>query len=80
MIRKKRVISTAVWAAGYDESLRLLQIELMNGGVYDYLNVPREVYEGLMKADSKGGYYNREIRDKYPQWFQLREPDESLAH
>jgi hypothetical protein len=80
LIRKKRVISTAVWSVGYDEPGRLLQVELMNGSVYDYLDVPPEIHEGFMKADSKGVYYNREVKDKYPDYFQLREPDKSLAH
>jgi KTSC domain-containing protein len=78
-IPKKHVLSTAVWAVGYDEPRGVLQMELMNGAVYDYLDVPRSVYERFMNADSKGGYYNREVRDKY-EYFQLREPEKSSAH
>jgi hypothetical protein len=78
-IPRKHVISTAVWAVGYDESRRVLQVELMKGSVYDYLDVPRAVYEEFMNADSKGIYYNREVRDKYLH-FLLREPEQSLAH
>jgi KTSC domain len=79
-VPRKHVISTAVRAVGYDQARRVLQVELRNGAVYDYLDVPRAVYEAFMNADSKGIYYNRQVRDKYPDYFLLREPDESLAH
>ena len=32
---------------------------------YIYQDVPRELWEGFKKADSKGGYYNRHIKGRY---------------
>jgi hypothetical protein len=29
------------------------------------MGVPREVYDALLKADSKGEFFNEEIRDQY---------------
>jgi len=37
----------------------------MSGAVYQYLEVPAAIYQRLMKASSKGTYFNHEIRDDY---------------
>lgn len=58
------VISSVISAVGYDGST--LTIEFNNGRVYDYHHVPDRVYMGLMNAGSKGSYYNRYIRGRYP--------------
>ena len=33
--------------------------------VYDYRGVPAAVYEELKKAESKGSYFVKNIKDKY---------------
>lgn len=40
----------------------MLEIEFANGGVYEYTDVPAEVYRALMSANSKGNYFDRHIR------------------
>jgi hypothetical protein len=75
LIRRKRVSSAAVRSVGYDGPRGVLQVELTNGSVYDYLNVPREIYEALMNAASKGEYYNREVKASYPEYYLVREPE-----
>lgn len=61
-----RVNSTAITAIGYDPHTRHLAITFQQGHTYDFCNVPRHIYEGLLAATSKGTYYNRHIRDTYP--------------
>jgi hypothetical protein len=57
------VDSSAIAAVGYDGYT--LTVEFHNSGVYDHPGVPYEVYVELMAADSKGAYYNRNIRGRY---------------
>jgi hypothetical protein len=57
------VRSRAIAAVGYDG--RTLSIEFTSGRVYDHPNVPPSVYRELMRASSKGSYYNANIRGKY---------------
>ena len=65
-MKRQIVASSNLRSVGYDEATHTLEIEFQNGRVYRYLEVPREVYEGLMKADSLGRYFNEYIRDDYP--------------
>nr|WP_255357231.1 KTSC domain-containing protein [Lysobacter sp. Root604] len=59
------VSSSAISAVGYDPSTMRLRIRFVEGHSYDFYRVPQHVYDGLMRARSKGGYYNDHIRDRY---------------
>jgi len=37
-----------------------------DGEPYEYLNVPREKFRALMRAESKEKFINVEIKPKYP--------------
>ena len=52
-------------SVGYERRSKILEIEFQSGAVYQYLAVPAGVYEELWKAESKGSYFNCEIRDAY---------------
>lgn len=52
-------------SVGYDATNRVLEAEFTNGGIYRYYDVPAEVHEDLMAADSHGQYFNAHIRDRY---------------
>jgi hypothetical protein len=60
------VDSSMIHAAGYDEDERELEVVFNSGEVYRYENVDKEVYEGLVAADSKGRYMRAHIIDMYP--------------
>lgn len=64
-IHRHPVESRALAAVGYSKRLRALEVEFKRGGTYRYLEVPRSVYERLLAADSKAGFYNRHVRGKY---------------
>lgn len=64
MIRQN-VSSTNLRSVGYDGNMRLLEIEFNSGGLYQYLNVPEMIYNGLMSASSHGEYFHRNIKDRY---------------
>jgi len=63
---RRRVDSSVLVSVGYDRLRLVLEIELVNGHVYQYLDVPEEVHTALIEAPSLGAFFNREIRDRYP--------------
>ncbi len=56
------VRSSALRSVGYEQ--RVLEVEFTNGAVYQYFDVPPEVYRGLMAAESHGRYFDQHVRDK----------------
>ena len=52
-------------SVGYESKSKILEIEFQSGAVYQYLDVPKRVHEGLRRAASKGRYFNDEIQDEY---------------
>jgi hypothetical protein len=60
------VESEALRSVGYDARTHTLETEFTTDRVYRYYNCPPEVFDALMHADSKGRFYNRQIRDHYP--------------
>lgn len=62
-IERTPVRSSALRSVGYDQGQRVLEIEFTNGAVYQYFDVPAEVYGGLMAAESHGRYFNQAVRN-----------------
>jgi hypothetical protein len=56
------VISSCLRSVGFDESSVTLEIEFIDGGIYQYSRVPDKVHASLMSAASKGSYFDRNIR------------------
>jgi hypothetical protein len=52
-------------SVGYDGQSLVLEVEFQNGHVYRYAGVPRDVYDGLMTAASKGAYFNQTVRERF---------------
>ncbi len=65
-MKRTPVDSSNLATVGYEPSTRILEIEFHGGSVYQYYDVPEEVYRGLLEAVSKGGYFHRNIRARYP--------------
>jgi hypothetical protein len=55
-----------IYAIGYDEEQQVLEVVFKRTGVYRYRDVPKKVYEGLLKSSSKGSYMRASIIDMYP--------------
>ena len=62
---RQPVSSSNIASIGYDNDTEILEVEFLNGSVYEYKNVTSVVYEELMNAASHGSYFNREIRMTY---------------
>lgn len=58
------VSSSNIAAVGYDEEKKLLRVHFKNGGRYDYSDVSREEYDGLLGAESIGRHLNTHIKSK----------------
>ena len=59
------VISSNLRSADYDDRAAMLTIVFHHGGRYRYHGVPRFVYESLLRAPSKGTYFDAHIKDRY---------------
>jgi hypothetical protein len=59
------VQSSLIAAICYDEALRTLDVELVNGKAYRYFDVPEIAVARLRKGPSVGRVFNETIRDSY---------------
>ena len=64
-MERTRVSSSNIRSIGYDPQNEILEIEFLNGGVYQYFGVSQSVYERLMAASSKGRIFSTYIRNRY---------------
>jgi lysyl-tRNA synthetase class 2 len=60
------VSSTKMTKASYDKDKKELLITFATGKTYIYYNVSEEVWIGFKNAPSKGSYFSRFIKGKYP--------------
>ena len=57
--------SSVVQTMRYDRATHKLRIIFVSGMVYDYLNVPEEVYLEMKEAGSKGTFLNQRIKKNF---------------
>lgn len=57
--------SRAVAAVGYDEEAHTLRVLFRHGGLYDYFDVPAEIYAGLLDDEHPWSNYGLEIKRNY---------------
>jgi hypothetical protein len=60
------VESTAIQEIDYDAERAKLLVRFASGERYVYVGVPGEVHRSFVEADSKGRFFQAEIRDRYP--------------
>jgi hypothetical protein len=58
------VESSALEAVNYYRGC--LEINFESGHLYRYFGVPKEVFDELLAAPSKGRYFHEHILDRYP--------------
>ncbi len=61
-MKRTSVSSSNIASIGYDAARRVLEIEFLNGSVYQYSSVPESLYNGLMNASSHGSYFDSYIK------------------
>jgi KTSC domain-containing protein len=63
--RFQRVQPSIIRFVRYDHDARALEITFMSGQTYRYLNVPVEVYVDFIDAESKGEFFNDNVKDTF---------------
>lgn len=58
--------STLLAWASYDPFSCHLEIQFRSGERYLYFQLPPTCYQQLLQADSKGAYFNHNIRNRFP--------------
>lgn len=61
-MKRQSVESSNLASVGYDAENEILEVEFKHGGVYQYFEVSKNVYEELMNANSHGQYFDRNIK------------------
>lgn len=61
-----QVESAAIQEIDYDAERSKLLVRFQSGERYVYVGVPGEVHRSFVEADSKGRFFQAEIRDRYP--------------
>lgn len=61
--KRTPVSSASIASVGYDPEKQILEIEFLHGAIYQYFDVPKEVYEELMNAGSHSSYFNYGIKN-----------------
>jgi hypothetical protein len=59
------VDSSTLAAVAYDRARATLRLEFRDRAIYDYFRVPPEVHRALLRASSKGRYFNHAIRGRF---------------
>ena len=56
------VTSSNLVSVGYDAQPKLLEVEFLDGSVYQYFNIPSHIYTGLMNAASHGSFLDTFVK------------------
>jgi hypothetical protein len=64
-MKRQQVESSNLASIGYDLENQILEVEFKHGGIYQYFEVPENIFEELMNADSHGVYFSANIRNEY---------------
>lgn len=64
-MKREHVESSNIESIGYEEKSQTLEIEFLNGGIYQYFDVPKSIYDGLMVASSCGEYLAANIKGSF---------------
>lgn len=59
------VDSAVIKDSGYAPISNTLEIQFQNGSIYQYFDVPLQVYEDLKAAPSQGQFFNAKVRNAY---------------
>jgi hypothetical protein len=64
--KRQPVESSSLASVGYEAASQTLEVEFRTGNTYRYFHVPPSVYEALLAAESKGRFFVREVRARFP--------------
>lgn len=59
------VSSSNIASVGHDDPTQTLEVEFLDGAVYEYYDVPEYVFQELITASSVGGYFGQRVKNVY---------------
>jgi len=62
-MERTTVSSSNVSSIGYDSDSETLEVEFVRGGIYQYFDVPENVFNELINASSVGSYLNQNVKN-----------------
>lgn len=77
-MQKVAVESQSINWVAYEEKERTLTVEFVSGVAYRYFDVPASTFEWLLKAESKGRFMNRLVKDQF-RYEEVSEESESTS-
>jgi hypothetical protein len=57
--------SSVIKSMDYDAAAAVLKIIFVSGVIYEYKNVPENVYQSMKSSSSKGAYLNTHIKNNF---------------
>ena len=64
-MQRKRLNSSRLRSAGYDEANQVLELEMSNGQVFQYWRVSPEVWRRFMAAPNPTSFFEDKIEEDY---------------
>ncbi len=64
-MKREHVTSSNIESIGYDPKSQTLELEFLNGSIYQYFDVPQNIYDEIMGADSHGKYLAANIKGHF---------------
>ena len=61
-MERRNVSSSNIKSIGYDSATQTLEVEFLDGSIYQYSGVPPSIFDGLMRASSHGGYLDSHVK------------------
>ena len=65
-MQKRSAASSNLASVGYNRETETLEVEFLDGSVYQYYDVPENMYDQLMTAGSKGRFLHAYVKNAYP--------------
>jgi len=66
MITMQTLVESSLLSSIEYLSDQTLELTFRSGVTYRYCAVPEAVVEGFIAAESKGAYFNRHVRNRFP--------------
>jgi KTSC domain len=64
-VERHSVSSSTLRAVGYDRKTLTLEVEFLNGNIYQYFDVPEVVHEEFIRAASHGQFLSQQIKGHF---------------
>ena len=69
-MNRTKVKSSNLASIGYDKEKKILEVEFLKSGIYQYLDVEEEEYTNLMSAESHGKYFASNVKARH-EWTKI---------